>query len=53
MQARTTRRLAKINAITTRLSNAVVRNLAPPDLKRTFSEAAPTPRLIASQKMRR
>ncbi|HQS14893.1 MAG: hypothetical protein B7Y08_06525 [Rhodospirillales bacterium 24-66-33] len=53
IQARTARRLAKINAITTRLSNAVVRNLAPPDLKRTFSEAAPIPRLIASQKMKR
>ncbi len=53
VQARTNRRLANINAITTRMSNAVVRNLSPPDLKRSFNEAAPTPRLITNQKMKR
>jgi len=53
VQARTNRRIANINAITTRMSNAVVRNLVPPDLKRTFNEAAPAPRLITNQKMKR
>jgi len=53
VQARTNRRLSNINAITTRMGNAVVRNLAPPDLKRTFNEAAPAVRLIDNPKMRR
>lgn len=41
VQARTNRRLAKINAISTRLSNAVVRNLESMSLKRSFDGASP------------
>lgn len=41
VQARTNARLAKINAIQTRMSNAVVRNLEELSLRRGFNRAAP------------
>ena len=43
VMARTNRRIAKINAIKTRMSNSVVRNLEPGPLKQTFNEKAPEP----------
>lgn len=43
VMARTNRRIAKINAIKTRMSNSVVRNLEPAPLKITFNEKAPEP----------
>lgn len=41
VQARTNLRLARVNAIKTRMSNAVVRNLDAVSLKRSFEGAAP------------
>lgn len=41
IQARTNRRLTKIDAITTRMGNSVIRNLAPANLKVQFNLAAP------------
>lgn len=41
VQARTNARLAKINAIQTRMSNAVVRNMEELSLHQTFNRAAP------------
>jgi len=53
VQARTNRRLAKINAITARMSNAVARNLPAASLKRSFNEAAPMERAIKNPTMKR
>lgn len=51
--ARTNRRLGKINAIVSRMSNAVARNLPPTSLKRNFNEAAPMERAIKNPTMKR
>jgi len=51
--ARTNRRLGLINAITTRMSNAVARNLPAASLKRSFNEAAPMERLVKNPTMKR
>ena len=40
VRARTVRRLSKINAIKTRMTNAVARNLETPRLKQTFERTA-------------
>ncbi|WP_414468082.1 hypothetical protein [Methylobacterium currus] len=42
VQARTSRRLEKIESIKTRMANAVVRNLGTPSLRTTFDKAAPS-----------
>lgn len=41
IQARTTRRLARIDDIKTRMANSVVRNLGSPSLRASFSAVAP------------
>jgi len=44
VRARTVARLSRINAIKTRMSNAVARNLDTPRMRRDFSDAAPEQR---------
>lgn len=53
VQARTLRRLANINSIKARMTNAVVRNLDSPKLTQSFSEVAQAVRQAPQMRVRR